>query len=54
MACWTRAWRPAGWGRTASSAESTSLAEAAMALGSSAAACFTLSDTIWDPRFGRF
>src|SRR3981081_3907649 len=34
MASWTRAWRPAGLGRTASNALSTSLAEAEMALGS--------------------
>src|SRR5258708_33035368 len=31
MASWTRAWRPAGWGSTASSMASTSLAEAEMA-----------------------
>src|ERR1051326_4524959 len=34
MASCTRACRPAGWGRTASSVASTSLAEAEIALGS--------------------
>src|SRR4051812_798099 len=34
MACWTRAWRPAGRGRTASRVASTALALAAIAGGS--------------------
>ena len=39
------------WGSTASKADSTSLALAAMACGSwSATACFKLSDTIYAPR----